>query len=108
LKVNDSPNQNQVEYIKFRANATNSGVASSLLEKISLYPNPTNDIINITGGSANTRLEMLDILSNKIKIGKLDLNGIYFINSNSVSNGVYFILLMKQDQKVTRKITLSA
>jgi hypothetical protein len=104
LRVNDSPNQNQIEYMTFRANATTSGIATSSLEEVSLYPNPANELINITGGSANTKFEMLDILGNKIKTGKLDINGNHKINTSSVLNGVYFIVLMEKGQKVTRKI----
>lgn len=104
LKVNDSPNENQVEYLTFRANATTNGITDNSLEKISLYPNPATDFINIADGSANTRFEMVDILGNKIKTGKLDLNGNHKINTSSVLNGVYFITFTEKSRKVTRKI----
>lgn len=105
LKVNDSPGEDQIEYLTFRANASSSaGINKNSLEEITLYPNPSVDVINITGGTADTKLEMLDILGNKVKSGKLDSNGNYKINTTSVLNGVYFIVFMEKGQKVTRKI----
>lgn len=104
LKVNDSPDENQTEYITFRGSAMTSGLTNNSLEKISLYPNPANEFVNITGGSANTKFEMVDILGNKIKTGKLDLNGNYKINTSSVLKGVYFITLIDNGQKITRKV----
>jgi hypothetical protein len=79
-------------------------VDNELVGDLQIYPNPANELINITGGSANTKFEMLDILGNKIKTGKLDINGNHKINTSSVLNGVYFIVLMEKGQKVTRKI----
>jgi hypothetical protein len=105
LKVNDSPGENQIEYLTFRANAASTaGIDKNSLEEITLYPNPAVDVINITGGSADTQLEMLDILGNKVKSGRLDLNGNYKINTSSVLNGVYFVVFMEKGQKVTRKV----
>lgn len=104
LKVNDSPAQNQTEYITFRGSALTSGLTNNSLENVSLYPNPATDFINIADGSASTKFEMVDILGNKIKAGKLDLNGNYKINTSSVLKGVYFITLVDNGQKVTRKV----
>jgi hypothetical protein len=105
LKVNDSPNEDQIEYLTFRANAASTaGINVNSLEEITLYPNPAVDVINITGGAANTKLEMVDILGNKVKSGRLDLNGNYKINTNAVLSGVYFIVFMEKGQKVTRKV----
>lgn len=104
LKVNDSPNENQVEYLTFRANATSAGITDNSLDEVSLYPNPANDFINITGGSANVGFEMVDILGNKIKTGKLDVNGNQKIDISSVLNGVYFITFIEKGRKITRKI----
>lgn len=106
LKVNDLPDANQTEYMTFRGSAISSGITESSLEKVSLYPNPASDFINITGGSANTSFEMLDILGKQIKTGKLDANGNLKINTNSVLNGVYFISFTEDGQNVTRKVVV--
>jgi len=104
LKVNDSPDQNQIEYMTFRANATSNGISENSLEEISLFPNPARDIVNISGGSINTNFEMVDILGKKITSGKLDSKGGYRINTSSMLNGVYFVIFTEKDRKVTRKI----
>lgn len=106
LKVNDSPNGNQVEYMTFRANATSTGITENTLENVSLYPNPARDIVNISGGSKNTNFEMVDILGKKIKTGKLDSEGSYRINTSSMLNGVYFVTFTEEGNKITRKIII--
>lgn len=106
LKVNDLPDANQTEYMTFRGSAISSGTTESSLEKVSLYPNPASDFINISGGSANTSFEMLDILGKQIKTGKLDANGNFKINTSSVLNGVYFISFTEDGQNVTRKVVI--
>lgn len=106
LKVNDSPDQNQIEYLTFRANAASTGITENTLENVSLYPNPARDIVNISGGSKNTNFEMVDILGKKIKTGKLDSDGSYRINTSSMLNGVYFLTFTEKGSKVTKKIII--
>lgn len=106
LKVNDSPDQNQIEYLKFRANALSAGITDKSLEKVRLFPNPAREIVNITGGSKNTNFEMVDILGKQIKTGTLDSTGSYRINTSSMLNGVYFITFTEEGHKITRKIII--
>ena len=53
---------------------------------LSIYPNPTNDIVNINGASI-TNIELYDILGQKIKEAK-DKNA---ISVGDLSSGVYLI-----------------
>ncbi|MEX2485885.1 MAG: T9SS type A sorting domain-containing protein [Brumimicrobium sp.] len=104
LKVNDSPDQNQTEYITFRGSAISSGVDNNSLEKILLYPNPARDYVNIQSGSPNTSYEMVNVLGKQVESGKLNQEGNFKINTSSMLNGVYFITFTEKNRKITKKL----
>lgn len=106
LKVNDSPNENQTEYITFRGSALTSGVDNNSLDKVSIYPNPAVEYFKITGGSANTDYKLVNVLGKEVKSGKLNENGNLKVNTSSMLKGVYFITFTENNQKITRKIII--
>ncbi|WP_330747245.1 GEVED domain-containing protein [Chryseobacterium sp. CP-77] len=66
--------------------------------KTEIYPNPTYDILNISGISEAADYEIYNIAGQKIDEGKISK---HLVNLNHLSKGVYFIQL-KDKEKVTR------
>jgi hypothetical protein len=84
---------------------TNSN--QTLKNKITLFPNPTQSILNIETNGIYTwdKIEIVDVAGRVVKIwnnvseGKIDLK--------ELSNGVYFLRLTKANQSVSRKVVKS-
>lgn len=80
-------------------------VNSNVLDKVSIYPNPTNSILNIKNAE-NASIEVYDVL------GKLlyTQSNIAFNEQINVSNfqvGTYFIKLSKEGQVSTERIIVT-
>jgi hypothetical protein len=84
---------------------TNSN--QTLKNKITLFPNPTQSILNIETDGIYTwdKIEIVDVAGRVVKIwnnvseGKIDLN--------QLGNGIYFLRLTKVNQSVSRKVVKS-
>ena len=59
------------------------------LENVSVYPNPSSEIISISGLTENFDYEMFDVMGRKVLSGNLAKD----INLNSLATGVYTILI---------------
>lgn len=74
------------------------------LEAITIYPNPSNDIVNIQVGKNENKMksiEIADILGKKVFESKFENK----INISNLNQGVYFItLISNENEKFTKKI----
>jgi hypothetical protein len=79
---------------------------NTLSESIKLYPNPTNDIINLTAsnGLNLTKLEVVDINGQVIKSVPIENSTNKEINVSNLSNGLYLINIYSLNGMVTKKI----
>jgi uncharacterized repeat protein (TIGR01451 family) len=88
----------QTEFVAVLANE------SFNLDAISIYPNPSNDFINIQVGHNENRMESIeitDILGKKVYQSKFENR----INISNLTQGVYFITLISNEkEKFTKKI----
>jgi hypothetical protein len=64
---------------------------------ISVFPNPTTDLLNITG--ANTRIEIYNTLGIKL----FDLEGDSVIDISGLDNGIYFVVSGSQKTKFIKQ-----
>jgi hypothetical protein len=68
-----------------------------------IYPNPTSDILTLTSNLADVRLDVFNILSQKIESRTLD-NGANIINLSNLTSGVYLFQLSLDGKTRTYKI----
>jgi len=76
------------------------GVDNISLNTIILHPNPTSDIINISGNFSGLSFIVYDLLGKKIFKG----NTSRIIDTSNLDKGIYLIEFSSSNQKVVRKI----
>ena len=104
LKVNDSPNENQIEYLTFRANAASTaGINESSLEQITLYPNPATHMLIIKGDQLRTAT-IFD-LNGRTELTK-DLNQSTSIDVSGLETGVYTIRIHTENGEHIQKLLI--
>ena len=75
----------------FKVEATSSATITDLkVDPISIYPNPIQDIMNITSESTLLNVKIFDVLG-KLVINKNPLTTIYSISLIDLKRGVYFV-----------------
>ncbi len=80
-------------------------------DEITVFPNPTSDLINISFGSnppKDYQIKVFDIMGNLVNVAQSLTHGslaqIDFANN---ANGIYFVSMIMNDKVVTKKILLS-
>ena len=75
--------------------------------EITIYPNPTNDRLNISLSqqSSSTTIQLFDITGRIVK-NVNTLNNINQIDVSDLCNGLYFINISNQEINVSRKIII--
>mgnify|MGYP001143230908 FL=1 len=76
------------------------GVDNISLNTIRLHPNPTSDIINISGNFSELSFIVYDLLGKKIFKG----NTSRIIDTSKLEKGIYLIEFSSSNQKAVRKI----
>lgn len=88
----------QTEFVAALANE------SFNLDAITIYPNPSNDFVNIQVGENENRMksiEITDVLGKKVYQSKFENR----VNISNLSQGVYFMtLISNENEKFTKKI----
>ena len=68
--------------------------------EISLYPNPSKDVLYVEGVSANQEIIIRNILGETIKMLQVNNDEIKTIQLDKLSSGVYFITVVDRDNKL--------
>lgn len=78
----------------------------TLEEVVSIYPNPTKDIINIrvSNTSENLNYEIINALGQRVKSGKLDSSDTTALSVADISAGLYFVKLSSGTATMIQKI----
>ncbi len=80
-------------------------VEDALLSAISIYPNPTNGILNIDIPKPNAEARVINIIGNEVM--KLKLNSTKnSINLSSLNQGIYIVEITINNQVFRSKITI--
>ncbi len=74
------------------------------LSEISIYPNPANELVNITGITGATSIRMYDVIGNLVMQKETDVNTT--IETNQFENGIY-LLIVKSEKVSVNKIEIS-
>lgn len=81
------------------------GINQSILEGINIYPNPTQDILNISNAES-ADIQVFDLLGRTIlSKGKISLNE--QLNVSSLNAGTYFIQITKEGATTTKKFIVA-
>lgn len=81
------------------------GINDNLAEYINIYPNPSSGFVNISSPEKIDRLMVINIMGQTV----LDINpdtGNTQINLENLNQGVYFVNMIVNGQKVTKKLTI--
>lgn len=93
--------------------STQAEIASIMtLDNVSIYPNPVYDIVKISVKSSDNTTIAINFYNN---IGKLRFSQVYEIEeggnvlsidlkNNNVTSGVYFVELITDNERITRKL----
>lgn len=79
-------------------------IDSNSLVSISIYPNPTSDIIKISGNLIEANYSMFSIIGKKVKAGKVTDEGIIV---SDLSTGNYILKISTDNNVITRKIIIN-
>ena len=86
---------------------SSTGIWDNLSSSINLYPNPVNDILNISSSDNIKSLEIKDLLG-RIVYSSLDINSKSMsLNTSNFRNNVYLLSLIINDKLVIKKIIIS-
>ena len=90
-------------------NATLSSSDFTHSDKIKVYPNPANDVINIaiSNYAGDLNVEMYDINGRVVKSIEVDFTGNYAIDLNGLSTGVYVVKLSGAELNYSEKIVIN-
>jgi hypothetical protein len=76
---------------------------------VTLYPNPANDFINLVPvKNVKVTIKMINSVGAVvIRQENVDLNGIYRINVEKLTPGVYFINIISDDEQQIQKVVIN-
>ncbi|MBC3845683.1 peptidoglycan DD-metalloendopeptidase family protein [Winogradskyella echinorum] len=94
------------ETVTHSYNVGTLSVEDENLESASIYPNPFNDVVNINSTTKIKAAKIVDVLGKTVKtFNETTDEGIRELNLTELSNGLYFITLVgEQNQKKTIKM----
>ncbi len=94
------------ETVTHTFNVGTLSIDDETLESTSIYPNPFNDVVNISSTNKIKKASVVDMLGKTVlKVSQKSEEGINEINLAQLSKGMYFITLEgEQNQKKTIKL----
>jgi hypothetical protein len=84
---------------------TTATQSSTALSAISLYPNPTQNVLNIENVSMDTKVELIDITGKTILVQELSADT--QVDLSNYSAGVYILKLTSGGASENRRVVLS-
>ena len=89
---------------------TPSALSSStnVLNSLRVYPNPTNEIINIDLGDVTreTTYELFDVQGRKVN-AKVSSTNFETLNVENLSEGIYMLKIQNGSDKTTKKVVIN-
>ena len=75
-----------------------TGVSKSFISEISIYPNPTNDILNIVSSNSFSKIQVLDMMGKEVLMKNEYNMKRAVINTSFLDNGYYSIKISQGNQ----------
>ena len=86
---------------------TSTGILDNSISTISLYPNPINDMLNISSTDNIKSLEIKDLLG-RVVYSISEINSTYIsVNTSIFSNNIYIVSCLINDKLIVNKIIVS-
>ncbi len=104
--VNNYTNGNLVSIDNIEVTGTALSTNSFSLNEISISPNPVEDVL-LVSNKKDVKLTGYTIVDNNGRIVKekaVNSNSDFTINVNDLSNGIYFLKLISENETLTRKL----
>ena len=86
---------------------TSTGIINNSISKISLYPNPVNEILNISSTDNVKSLEIKDLLGRVIYFDSKINSTNTTVSTSSFSNNIYAVSCLINDKLIVKKIVIS-
>ncbi len=77
------------------------GINEPLNENVSIYPNPANNVLNVTANGYN-KMEIINFLG-QVVINENISNTNFEVNVSNLNSGVYFVRLQGENGTITKK-----
>ena len=75
-----------------------TGISNSFTGKVSIYPNPTNDILNIVSNNPFSKIQVLDMMGKEVLMNNKSNIKSAVINTSFLDNGYYSIKISQGNQ----------
>ena len=75
-----------------------TGVSKSFISEISIYPNPTNDILNVVSSNSFSKIQVLDMMGKEVLMKNESNMKRAVINTSFLDNGYYSIKISQGNQ----------
>ena len=75
-----------------------TGISNSFTGKVSIYPNPTNDILNIVSNNPFSKIQVLDMMGKELLMNNKSNIKSAVINTSFLDNGYYSIKISQGNQ----------
>ena len=86
---------------------TSTGIINNSISKISLYPNPVNEILNISSTDNVKSLEIKDLLGRVIYFDSKINSTNTTVSTSSFSNNIYAVSCLINYKLIVKKIVIS-
>ncbi len=94
-----------VDYVKvYQQGELNTGVIHDLENKVSVYPNPSNDVITIDTQIPISILQLFDVFGKRVLVKQNDSTS---IDVKAVSPGMYFLVITSNNQEIIKKVIIN-
>jgi len=83
-----------------------SSITETTISQIQISPNPANNFVAVTLGNSQdiNAINVFDVLGNKVKSNIQNIKSKIEINTTSLSNGVYFVEVITDENTYSKKI----
>jgi hypothetical protein len=81
-----------------------TGIGDSSTSAISIFPNPTNGILNITGVNAKSAVNIFNVFGEEVYSNELTQSGV--INVGSLAKGTYVLRVSNENENTFRKLVI--
>jgi len=103
IRIFDYANNAFGEFKIAAYDTSTAAVENDIIEGLSLYPNPVNDILNIASQEKITKLSVYNILGKLVKTAQPNTTDVN-IDLNSLSTGIYMVRIEAEGKVSTQKI----
>jgi uncharacterized delta-60 repeat protein len=104
IRYNNDLSQKQIIITKIRHYLQTHNAQATTLSAVSVYPNPAQNVLHVTGLSSNAKLTVVDFIGNIVVSSELRaVSGVYDLNIASLHAGKYLLKIETNSAIVTKR-----